>query len=237
MTLFSRKKEKEKQQGDSERPSGANQNPHLDRTQGRRIWNDRYLNLAKARRQWQWAFAGVLFIACALLILVFKLSLQSKLIPFVVELNKGMPMGVVSVTSNLPQLDKLTQFSLTQFITNSRTILSDSEAEKMLLDKTYAFSAEDTLGFLRTYYTEHNPFERGAHTTVQIVVLNCLKMSQSTWQITWDEIEKSKNGDAVIDQSRWIATLIVQKSEPNPKFLNDNPFGIYVTQVSWAKIN
>jgi type IV secretory pathway TrbF-like protein len=214
----------------------TSQNPYVNRLEGKKVWNDRYLNLSKARQHWQVAFFSLVVVTFTLLLLVFKLSTQSKIKPFVVELSSGMPIRIAPVTDSLPDSEKLTQFAIAQFIINARTVVSDTEAEKLLLDKTYAFSAEDTLRFLRDYYTHHNPFERASHGSVQVTILNTLKIGTQTWQVTWDEVESSKGGEGVMNQSRFLATLTVSQGEPNPTYLNDNPFGIYITQLSWAKI-
>jgi type IV secretory pathway TrbF-like protein len=215
--------------------SPASQNPYVDRT-GKKIWNDRYLNLSKARQHWQVAFFSLVVVTLILLALVFRLSTQSKIKPVVVELNRGIPIRVAPITDTLPEGEKLIQFAITQFIIHARTVVSDTEAEKLLLDQTYAFSAEDTLRFLRDYYTHQNPFERASHCSVQVIILNTLKIGAKTWQVTWDEMESSKGGEGVTSQSRFLATLTAEQSEPNPTYLNDNPFGIYVTHLSWAKI-
>lgn len=238
-TIFNQNKNNNQQleqneSGDTKGFSG--QNPYLDRTCGRKIWNDRYMNLSKARRHWQGAFFVLSLITLILLINIFTLSTQSKIKPVVVELNKGLPVGILPVSDNIPGRDKLTEFAINQFITNARTILSDSEAEKLLLTKTYAFSAEETLNFLRDYYNEHNPFERAGSSTVQVVILNSLKIGNQTWQVTWDEVEKSKVGEATLNQARYMATLTTQQGEPSPKFLQENPFGIYITHLAWSKI-
>lgn len=212
-----------------------NQNPYLNHS-GKRIWNDRYLNLSQARKHWQYM---TIFLGTAnifLLILIFKLSTASSIRPFVVELSKGMPIGIASSKEGLPDNEKLTEYAINEFITNSRSIVGECEAQKHLLDKTYAFSANDTLNFLREYYTKHNPFEKAETVSVEVNVLNCLKIGKKMWQVTWDEIEKSKEGSSLVNESRFIGTLMIEQTEPNPKFLNINPFGIYVTKLSWTKI-
>lgn len=212
-----------------------NQNPYLDRTAGKRLWNDRYLNLSKARKHWQLACLGFFILALILLLLIVKLSTSSQIKPYVVELNKGMPIGIAEAVPGEAVDEKLLRFIVSEFMTNARTILMDSDAEKHLLNKTYAFSANDTLNFLRDYYTRHNPFEKAKRTLVEVNILNTLKISQKTWQVTWDEMEKSPSGGS-INESRYLGTLTIERGEPNTQFLTLNPFGIYVTGLSWAKI-
>lgn len=212
-----------------------NQNPYLDRTGGKRIWNDRYLNLAKARRHWQFACFGLFILTIILLLLVVKLSTTSQIKPYVVELNKGMPVGFAKAYEGELLDEKLIPFVISEFITNTRSIMADSDAAKQMLNKAYAFSANDTLNFLRDYYNRHNPFEKAKTSLIEVNILNTLKISQKTWQVTWDEIEKSSAGGTV-GESRYLGTLTIERAEPNPKFLTLNPFGIYVTQLTWAKI-
>ncbi len=234
--VLNKNKKKNNKMPQSDQPNPANLNPYLDRSNGKRIWNDRYLNLSQARKHWQLACLALFVINFILLLLTIKLSTASTIKPFVVELSRGMPIGIAKPLEQLPSADKLIQYSINEFITSARTILGDAQAEKSLLDKTYAFSANDTLNFLRDYYTHHNPFEKAETATVSVVILNSLKIGANTWQVTWDEVEKSRNGGAICQTSRYLGTLTLLQSAPNAKFLTTNPFGIYVTALSWSKI-
>lgn len=209
-------------------------NPYIEGIAGRREWNDRYMNMSKAIRNWQLAFGFTMLLAIGLLIQVIRLSSESRIQPFVVETCQGNPLKIAPVTANLPNEDRLLNFAMSQFVINSRTIISDTEAQKSLLNKVYAYSADKTIAFLHDYYAINNPFDLSAKYTTQINIINAMPISAHTWQVTWDEIQKGNNTSNTM--SRYIATLSYRFGEVNPKFINENPFGIYITTVSWSQI-
>jgi type IV secretion system protein TrbF len=211
------------------------QNPYLKDAQGRKEWNDRYMNMAKAIRNWQLAFLGLIIIAIILTFITAKIAMQSKIQPYIIETNEGMPYIVKKTTKISTKDQRLINYIVNQFIINARTILSDNEAEKKLLDKVYAYSAENTLGFLQEFYTKNNPFYLAANYTTDISIINAMPLSQNTWQIIWDETRRSANNGAVLEVLRFMANITYKFGEVNSKFVNENPFGIYITSVTWSQ--
>lgn len=215
--------------------SGILQNPYVAGSEGRKEWNDRYMNMARAIRNWQMAFFTAMVVVILFAIVVARIATESRVQPFVVETNNGMPYAIKPMESISAQDQRLINFAVNQFIVNARTIVSDAEAEKALLNKVYAFSANNTLGFLHDYYQENNPFNLAAQYTVTVNIVNSLPISHDTWQITWDETRRSTNGDNVLGVTRWMANVTYKFGDVNPRFITDNPFGLYVTQISWSQ--
>lgn len=213
----------------------AAENPFIAGNIGRREWSDRYDNLASGRRHWQWAF----FIAVALAVIqcffMGKLALRSSIQPFVVATNQGMPYALQPVKAVSENDSRIVNYALNQFILNVRSVVNDSEAEKNILTKVYAFSAKQTKPFLRDYFVEHDPFKTGSQYSVSVQIINSLPISKNTWQITWEENKKELNGNQPADKTRWLAQLHYELGAVNPHFVMENPFGIYVTDISWSQ--
>ncbi len=210
------------------------QNPYVLGASGKKAWDDRYGNMSNAVRNWQWAFAGamaVLFIAVGAMA---KMSMESKVQPFVVETSLGMPVSIKAMTSISNNDQKLINYAINQFIINARSVLSDSQAEKSQLDKVYAYSSNSTIAFLADYYQTNNPFKLASQYTVSVNIVHTLPISQHTWQVTWDEVKRSASSGQVVDTTRWTADVTYQLSDVDPSRINDNPFGLYVTQLSWT---
>jgi len=201
---------------------------------GKEIWLNRFAHLQKTILHWQVAFSVVLVI-CFLLVAGFVLlSLQSKIEPVVVETYQGIPTRLIPISENLNASQKLTQYLVSQYILNARSIVSDTGAQEALLQKVYAFSAEATLPFLRQYYQTNNPFTLGAQSATHIRLLSVIPISESSWQVTWEE-ESNPNG-GLKKQQKWLATLMLREGKVNPHFVNENPFGLYVTNLSWSPL-
>jgi type IV secretory pathway TrbF-like protein len=220
----------------SKKNLNSGQNPFVAGSEGREEWNDRYFNMKKAIRNWQIAFLITSLSVIILSLLLVKITTQSQIKPYVVETCNGNPQAILPVTGNVPQEDKLVNYAISQFIVNARSIVSDGDAEKMALDKVYAFSADRTIEFLRNYFNKNNPFLLATQKTIQAIIVNSMKISPHTWQITWEETEKRTNDEESNKKTRWAAMITYRMGTPNEKFINQNPFGIYFTEISWSKI-
>ncbi len=106
-------------------------------------------------------------------------------------------------------------------------------AQKALLDKVYAYAANQTLPFLHDYYQTHHPFEMAQQKTIMISIVSSLPISPHLWQVMWDETAHSIDGNTT-HATRWVANVTYQLGEVNPHFINANPFGLYITQLAWT---
>jgi len=210
-------------------------NPYVKGAEGRREWNDRYGNMRQAIRHWKSAFFCSTVVSVIFALVLAKVSMESRVQPFVVETNNGMPYAVKPMESWSAHDQRLINFALNQFIVNSRSIVNDNEAETVSLHKAYAFSANHTIPFLRDYYEKNNPYNVNAAYSVTVNIINSLPVSQDTWQITWDETKHATNSGNPVSVTRWMANLTYKFGDVNPQFLTDNPFGFYVTDVSWSQ--
>lgn len=227
-----KKNEKNKK---NKKSSSAIQNPYIKGAEGRQEWNDRYMNMAKAIRNWQMAFAVVAALAFVLILIVAKLATESKIKPYVVETNKGVPYAIHPVTGVSDKDQLLVNYAINQFVINARTIIDDTAAEKALLDKVYAYSAGNTMSFLQDYYAKNNPFDLAGDFSASVNIINALPIGNHTWQVIWEETKRSSSGGNVIGTTRWVGHFTYQFTDVNPDHITDNPFGIYITDVSWSK--
>lgn len=208
-----------------------NGNPYI---QAREEWDDRYGNMAKSIKNWQIAFAVMSIFALIMSITNARIATLSKIQPVLVETCEGSPTGFLPINGSKLQMDKVIKYSLDNFIINSRTIVGDAQAQKALLDKVYAYSADNTLMYLREYYEKNDPFIAASKYATQIKIIDTVPISSNTWQITFDETKKDAiDGEAT---SRWVATVTYRLGEVNPHFMVQNPFGIYITQMSWTEL-
>ena len=68
--------------------------------------------------------------------------------------------------------------------------------------------------------------------TVSVSIISSLPLSSHLWQVMWDETVHLTEGNA--KTTRWIANVTYQLGEVNPQFMHANPFGLYITEVSWT---
>jgi type IV secretion system protein VirB5 len=201
---------------------------------GRQEWNDRYGSLQQSVKAWQKGCVGLLILSLILTGACVKLALASRVQPFVVPMQGGVPCAILPMTTISSEDPRLIRFAIEQFIINARTMASDPYAQKTLLDKVYAYSANETLGFLKDYYEKNNPLELKSYTK-SVEVINALALSSQTWQVMWKEVKQDASGE-VQDETYWMAHITIQFSDVNPRFMQTNPFGLYVTHITWSEI-
>ena len=211
------------------------ENPYVTGAPGRKEWNDRYFNMARAIKQWQIAFYAMLGLVTIFAFLMVREANKVKVEPFVVEMSDGMPIAIKDMSEGDPNDGRIILFALEQFIVNARSIVGDDTAEKAMLAKTYAYASDEAVTFLNEYYKENDPFDIAASDTTSVDIVNTLKMGDNTYQITWDETERNNINGAIINKTRWIGNVTYHMGDVDKRFVKDNPFGLYVSQLSWSQ--
>lgn len=208
-------------------------NPFVKGAEGRAEWNDRYLTMSNALLNWQRAFFLMLVLCGVLGGVVAKLALSTKIHPFVVETHQGVPYAISPLADLSIDDGRLLHYALNQFIIHAKTVITDKEAQRQLLHKAYAYAAGDAVNFLNQFYSQHNPLAEASRETVSVEITNVLPLGKNTWQLMWDETAKKPGEPAKV--SHWVGHLTYGLGEVNPETLNENPFGLYMTEVSWSK--
>ncbi len=211
------------------------ENPYVKEALGRKEWNDRYFNMSNAIKQWQIAFYAMLGLVLVFAFLMVREANKVKVEPFVVELNEGVPIAIKSMSEGEPNDKRIILFALEQFIVNTRSVLSDEAAERAFLSKAYAYASDKAVVFLNDYYKENDPFVEASMHTTSIDIVNTLKVGDNTYQITWDETLRDNSSGIVVGKSRYIGDLTYKMGEVDKRFAKDNPFGLYVSDVSWSQ--
>lgn len=211
------------------------ENPYTAGAPGRKEWNDRYFNMNSTIKQLQIVSYAMLGLVAIFALLMVREANKVKVEPFVVEMSDGMPIAIKDMSEGDPNDVRIILFALEQFIVNARSIVGDDTAEKTMLAKTYAYASDKAVTFLNEYYKENDPFDIAASYTTSVDIVNTLKMGNNTYQITWDETERNNTNGAIINKTRWIGNVTYRMGDVDKRFVKDNPFGLYVSQLSWSQ--
>src|SRR4030095_1559691 len=133
-------------------------NPYVE---ARREWNDRYLDLVRARRWWQVAAVSELALVATLGGGLVALSLQHKTVPYVVEVDSlGAAVAVkpADAAGRTPD-ERLVRYQLVAFIRGARAVMTDRAAMKRSFEQVYAYARGPARMFLDDHYRASNPFE------------------------------------------------------------------------------
>jgi len=209
-------------------------NPYVE---ARQEWNDRYLDLVRARRWWQLAAVAELVVVGLLSAGLVALSLQHKTVPYVVEVDAlGAAIAVKPAEAGgRPTDERIVRYQLAAFVRGARGVMTDRVAMKRGLDQVYAYARGPARTFLDDYYRANNPFEIAKTYTVSPAVTSLLQVSERSWQVRWSEEQRGLDG-TLLGTSNWEALLSVETVPPTTAdAIQVNPFGLYVTEIRWTK--
>lgn len=216
------------------RPSSGN--PYLD---ARAEWNERYGDYISQARTWKMATFVALGVATVSVIGVITMANTSRVVPYVVEVNKlGDPVGVTRA-DQARQLDpRVIKAQLGRFIVNWRSVSPDVAVQKRQVAEMYANLSAGDAGTvtLNDYMKANNPFERAASETVTVSIENVLQSAGETWQIDWLEERRSRHGE-LLDVKRWRASISPAYKQPtNEQDILRNPLGLFIREISWSPV-
>src|SRR6202049_1697951 len=158
-------------------------NPYLA---ARRDGNERYGDYIARARNWRSAAFAALAISAVLALGVVWEAAQSKVVPYVVEVDKlGDAVAVGRAARAAPADARVVKAQLGAWIVAVRSLSSDPTAEKAALARAYAMTAATATTFLNDYYSKHSPF--GPTRTVAVSVQAVLPVRDRTYQIQWSE--------------------------------------------------
>jgi type IV secretion system protein VirB5 len=211
-------------------------NPYLA---ARREWDERYGDLITRARNWR-----TLAIICAVTTLVATgglmwLSAHSRIVPFVVLVdNLGRPLASGIAEQATVNDDRLKRASILAWVGDFRLVTSDGMAQRKAIDHVYAqiASGSQAQAFVSDFYRAIPPFKRAQIETVSIDVNSVLPTSDRTFEVDWVETTRDLYG-AVKGIDRWKGSFSIALNPPTDERLaRINPLGVYVTNVSLAKV-
>ncbi len=202
-----------------------------------KLTDDRYYNLATSKRNWQLACFLQLIAIIIMSVQLGRVAIHAKVEPWLIVLNDNVPLNVLKGTPlSKNQMDLVISTTLRKVIIDSRSVINNEVAEKKLLDQTYALAANRSIPFLNEWYHTNNPFVIAERNTVEVQIIECLKVSNATYEIRWKENNYSLASGEVVGKTQWVAQINYTQVENGAADISSNPFGIYITDLIWSKI-
>jgi len=211
-------------------------NPYLA---ARREWDERYGDLVTRARNWRLMALLSGLIALMATTGIVWLSVRSHVVPFVVlvdNLGRSVASGIADQTE--PGDDRLKRASVFNWVENLRLVTTDGVAQRKAIDRVYSQIASGSAAqtFIGDFYRNDPPFKRAQTTTVSVEVKSVLPTSDRTYEIEWSETTRDLYG-AVKATDLWKGSLSIAVNPPkDEREARINPLGIYITDMSWAKV-
>lgn len=201
---------------------------------------ERYGELVTGRENWRRTAFTSLGIAGVAVAGLVALALQSRVVPYVVEVDRlGRVIAVGRADQAAGADAKVIRAELADWILNARSVYVDAAALRAANNRAYSRVAENSPAYhmLNNYFRENNPFERAREETVTVDVQSVLPLGGDTWRVEWSETVRARNGMATTDKPvQWQAAITVKIAPPmDEQAILKNPFGVLIPELSWTQ--
>jgi type IV secretion system protein VirB5 len=199
------------------------------------LWDERIGAARVQARNWRLIAFGSLILAGGLGGGVLWQSAQSRVVPYVVEVDRlGEPQAVSEAQARFRPTDPQVAWHLSRFIRSVRSISLDPVIMRRDWIEAYAFTTRRGSQFLGDYARAANPFGHAGERTVSVQVTSVVRASDRSFQVKWSETAFERGSAA--GRSTWTAILTVATKVPaSAEELRRNPLGIYVDAIDWSR--
>ncbi len=216
-------------------------NPYLN---ARRTMNEQTGAIIASRQIWQAVALVSLLITVGAVGGLVHIGLQSKFVPYVVEVDKLGRAVAGRVAERAGRVDdRVIKATLAGFIADSRGVSFDRNQQNDAIWRVYSHlqSGEPATTKITVYMTDPvtSPTRKAEDHSVGIEISSVLQQTDSTWEVNWMERVWDRKG-VQVDQFRMRGLLTIYVSPPTSSTRDEeiwrNPLGIFVRDVTWAKV-
>ena len=199
------------------------------------VWDDRIGSSRVQARNWRLMALGGLGLAFVLSGALAWQSAQSRIVPYVVQVDKfGAVQAVGPAVQNYVPNDAEIAWYLERFITDVRSLSLDPVVVRRNWLEAYDYATDRGATFLNEFARANDPFKAIGERTVSVQVSSVVRMSDKSFQVKWNE--QTFEQGALTKTERWTAILsVVTKTPTTAEVLKKNPLGLYVNAVNWSR--
>ena len=214
---------------------GRTPEPETPYQRAGQVWDERIGSARVQARSWRlMAFGGLLLSTGLSAGLVWQ-SMQSRVLPYVVEVDSlGEARAVAPATAEYSPTDPQIAWHLGRFIANVRSVSLDPVLMRENWLSAYDFVTERGSLFLGEHARSSDPFGQVGTRSVSVQVTSVVRASDRSFQVKW--IETAYERGSLAGRSRWTAILSVIVRPPrSADILRKNPLGLYVDAIDWSR--
>jgi type IV secretion system protein VirB5 len=199
------------------------------------LWDERIGSARVQARAWRIMAFGSLGLTCAVTTGFVWLSAQSRVVPYVVEVDRlGAARAVSEADRTYKPTDPQIAWALSKYIAHVRGVALDPVVMRADWLEAYDFSTERGGRALSEYARASGALTRIGERTVSVQVTSVVRASEASFQVKWTE-RAFERGNAT-GTSRWTAILtLVERPPRDAETLRRNPLGIYVDAIDWSQ--
>ncbi|PJI87155.1 conjugal transfer protein TrbF [Sphingomonas koreensis] len=214
---------------------GQTPEPETPYQRAGQLWDERIGSARVQARNWRLMAFGGLFLTTGLSTALIWQSMQSRVVPYVVEVDRlGAAQAVVPADASYHPTDPQIAWHLGRFVANIRSRSLDPVLMRENWLSAYDFATERGALFLGEYARAANPFADVGRRTVSVQVTSVVRASDTSFQVKWTESDYERG--SLAGTSRWTAMVTVKVKPPRAAdVLRKNPLGLYVDAIDWSR--
>lgn len=199
------------------------------------LWDERIGSARVQAKNWRLMAFGSLALSAGLGGGLLWQSMQSRVVPYVVEVDRlGEARAVSEAEAAYRPTDPQIAWHLARFITDVRSTSLDPVVTRENWLAAYAYTTRRGAQFLNDYARSADPFAGIGERTVSVQVTSVVRASDRSFQVKWVEIVYERGAQA--SRSHWTAILTeVVKPPSSAEVLRRNPLGLYVDAIDWSR--
>lgn len=214
---------------------GRTPEPETPYQRAGQLWDERIGSARVQARNWRLMAFGGLALTSAMSAALIWQSVQSRVTPYVVEVDRlGEARAVMPAEKVFHPTDPQISWHLARFIENVRSISLDPVLMRRDWLAAYDFVTQRGAVFLGDYARSADPFARIGEKTVSVQVTSVVRASDQSFQVKWTETAFDRGTQRGV--SHWTAILTIKQKPPiSADTLRKNPLGIYIDAIDWSR--
>jgi type IV secretory pathway TrbF-like protein len=214
---------------------GRTPEPETTYQRAGQLWDERIGAARVQARNWRLMAFGGLFLSTGLSAALVWQSMQSRVAPYVVEVDKlGEARSIAPAGADYRPTDPQIAWHLGRFVKNIRSRSLDAVMMREDWLTAYDHATERGGMFLGEYAKAANPFADVGRRTVSVQVTSVVRASDTSFQVKWTERDYERG--SLAGTSRWTAMIGIKVKPPrSAEVLRKNPLGLYVDAIDWSR--
>ena len=199
------------------------------------VWDERIGSARVQAKNWRLMAFGCLALSFGLAGGLVWQSEQSRVTPYVVEVDKlGGVEAVGPAIRPYQPTDAEIAYHLARFITDVRSLPIDPIVVRRNWLEAYDYATARAANVLNDYARQNDPFKSVGEKSVTADVTSVVRASDSSFQVKWTEQTYDHGTLARTDHYTAILSVVVQQPH-DADTLRKNPLGIYVHGLNWSR--
>jgi len=199
------------------------------------LWDERIGSARVQARNWRLMAFGSLALSMGLAVGMAWQSMQSRVVPYVVEVDRlGEVRAVAPAIETYQPTDAQIAWHLGRFIAGVRGVSVDPVLVRRNWLDAYDFATDRAAVFLNDYARTNDPFAAIGTRSVSVQVTSVVRASDSSFQVKWTEQVYERGSLARTERWTAILTTVIQPPR-SAEVLRKNPLGLYVNAIAWSR--